>query len=871
MNRLTKILALAACALGTSFLMTACGGGAAEAPPSAINAPTTAPPPDTVPPTLAIFNDVSGAKATGPVTFSFVFSEDVGVSFTTSDVAVTGGTAGALTKVSAKQYTMVVTPPTNASGTLVVTVGVGKFSDIAGNVNAAAPTAAQVLFETVVKSQMALPVNFDSGTVDYGLVGFGGAEDSSIAADPVNAPNKVAKVVRAAGSETYAGTTITAGSTPATQLGFSPKVPFNANDTKMSVRVWSPDAGIPVRLKVEDHADPTHSVETEATVTTAAGWQTLTFNFAPGSQAAGTSAINFAYNYDKATIFFDFGRAKASAVQKTYYFDDLAFVAGTGVNCGTTAPTCAPATVIPSGSVTIYSDAAQVAGFNPHPDWGQAPPVTYSEVTIAANKSLKYGFSAGALYEGLDWAANPVNVSAKGKLHLDFWSADITSVKVSIISANKENAVTQALTVGSWNSVDIDLSSYTVPDKTAIIQIKIEPIAAGTLYVDNVYFWGAAGGQSCGTTAPTCAPATVIPSGSVTIYSDAAQVAGFNPHPDWGQAPPVTYSEVTIAANKSLKYGFSAGALYEGLDWAANPVNVSAKGKLHLDFWSADITSVKVSIISANKENAVTQALTVGSWNSVDIDLSSYTVPDKTAIIQIKLEPIVAGTLYVDNVYFWGSGTGGGFAGTYAENYTGTGDLVGARTAQGGDVGFFFDPRLFSTKSYDYGGVANSVTAPGSVYNFYYGLGLNAPAITDAYFGAYVKAPGNASVNVAAFASLKLNVWGPDQLFKAGAFPALTVVMQGPAVAGCSSNSGGSEVKTTFNTTTQGAASIYTLPLSAFTLTVGCGGDTTVAQVLAHIAQINVLLQGTNIQYLNKDPNGVAFTNGLNIGTIKFN
>ena len=707
MNRLTKILALAACALGTSFLMTACGGGAAEAPPSAINAPTTAPPPDTVPPTLAIFNDVSGAKATGPVTFSFVFSEDVGVSFTTSDVAVTGGTAGALTKVSAKQYTMVVTPPTNASGTLVVTVGVGKFSDIAGNVNAAAPTAAQVLFETVVKSQMALPVNFDSGTVDYGLVGFGGAEDSSIAADPVNAPNKVAKVVRAAGSETYAGTTITAGSTPATQLGFSPKVPFNANDTKMSVRVWSPDAGIPVRLKVEDHADPTHSVETEATVTTAAGWQTLTFNFAPGSQAAGTSAINFAYNYDKATIFFDFGRAKASAVQKTYYFDDLAFVAGTGVNCGTTAP--------------------------------------------------------------------------------------------------------------------------------------------------------------------TCAPATVIPSGSVTIYSDAAQVTGFNPHPDWGQAPPVTYSEVTIAANKSLKYGFSAGALYEGLDWAANPVNVSAKGKLHLDFWSADITSVKVSIISANKENAVTQALTVGSWNSVDIDLSSYTVPDKSAIIQIKLEPIVAGTLYVDNVYFWGSGTGGGFAGTYAENYTGTGDLVGARTAQGGDVGFFFDPRLFSTKSYDYGGVANSVTAPGSVYNFYYGLGLNAPAITDAYFGAYVKAPGNASVNVAAFASLKLNVWGPDQLFKAGAFPALTVVMQGPAVAGCSSNSGGSEVKTTFNTTTQGAASIYTLPLSAFTLTVGCGGDTTVAQVLAHITQINVLLQGTNIQYLNKDPNGVAFTNGLNIGTIKFN
>jgi hypothetical protein len=79
-------------------------------------------------------------------------------------------------------------------------------------------------------------------------------------------------------------------------------------------------------------------------------------------------------------------------------------------------------------------------------------------------------------------------VSTKSKLHLDFWTSSLTSVKVSIISAGKENAFTQALTTGSWNGVDIDLSNYTVPDKTAIIQIKLEPNAAGTLYVDNIYF-----------------------------------------------------------------------------------------------------------------------------------------------------------------------------------------------------------------------------------------------------------------------------------------------------------------------------------------------------------------------------------------------
>jgi hypothetical protein len=69
----------------------------------------------------------------------------------------------------------------------------------------------------------------------------------------------------------------------------------------MNVRVWSPTAGIKVRLKVEDHNDNTHTVETEATVTTASGWQTLEF-ILPIKR--GTAALNLAFVYDKASIFF---------------------------------------------------------------------------------------------------------------------------------------------------------------------------------------------------------------------------------------------------------------------------------------------------------------------------------------------------------------------------------------------------------------------------------------------------------------------------------------------------------------------------------------------------------------------------------------
>jgi hypothetical protein len=91
----------------------------------------------------------------------------------------------------------------------------------------------------------------------------------------------------------------------------------------MSVRVWSPDAGIQVRLKVEDHTNPTRSVETNVVTTVANDWDTLVFDFA--NHSTGTAAINLDFTYDKATIFFNFGVDGATAGEKIYYFDDVAF------------------------------------------------------------------------------------------------------------------------------------------------------------------------------------------------------------------------------------------------------------------------------------------------------------------------------------------------------------------------------------------------------------------------------------------------------------------------------------------------------------------------------------------------------------------
>ena len=99
---------------------------------------------------------------------------------------------------------------------------------------------------------------------------------------------------KTAGAQTWAGTTLS------TSSGLANAIPFSSGATTMTAHVYSSNAGITVRLKAEDHTDPTRSVETEA-VTTTSGWNSLVFDFA--NQASGTAQIDFTYTYDMLSIF----------------------------------------------------------------------------------------------------------------------------------------------------------------------------------------------------------------------------------------------------------------------------------------------------------------------------------------------------------------------------------------------------------------------------------------------------------------------------------------------------------------------------------------------------------------------------------------
>jgi hypothetical protein len=172
-----------------------------------------------------------------------------------------------------------------------------------------------IIFLPPSLSQINLPVTFEDTHVDYTVTDFGG-NVSVLTADPANAANHVIKSTKTAGAQVYAGTTLGTGS------GFASKIPLTAVAQKMSVRVYSPAAGIDVKLKLDDHTRPNtgFSVETDVLTTVANQWETLTFDFSQPSTGSPWSASN---TYDLASIFFDFNKAGTGSV---FYWDEVHFL-----------------------------------------------------------------------------------------------------------------------------------------------------------------------------------------------------------------------------------------------------------------------------------------------------------------------------------------------------------------------------------------------------------------------------------------------------------------------------------------------------------------------------------------------------------------
>ena len=142
--------------------------------------------------------------------------------------------------------------------------------------------------------------------------------------------------------------------------------------------------------------------------------------------------------------------------------------------------------------ISVYSAAyTNLNGVDFNPNWGQTGFGSATTFTLSGNEMRHY---PNMNYQGIAIGSNQ-NISSLDTLHLDIWSADCSSIDIFLVSDGfGERSVNIPLTLSSWNSINIPLSTYItlgIP-LTAIKEFKfvtINPGSNASIYVDNIYFF----------------------------------------------------------------------------------------------------------------------------------------------------------------------------------------------------------------------------------------------------------------------------------------------------------------------------------------------------------------------------------------------
>ncbi|QEE49921.1 hypothetical protein FUA48_10115 [Flavobacterium alkalisoli] len=146
-----------------------------------------------------------------------------------------------------------------------------------------------------------IPLNFEYD-IEYTFNGFGNAFGAKVAnpdQSGINTSGFVGQVVKNNGAETWAGV----------HMPLVAPIDFSTQQ-KIKMKVWSPQAGITVLLKLENNG-ATITTELPATTTVANQWEELVYDF---------TGIDNSANFQNVVLFFDFNQPGTGA---TYYFDDI--------------------------------------------------------------------------------------------------------------------------------------------------------------------------------------------------------------------------------------------------------------------------------------------------------------------------------------------------------------------------------------------------------------------------------------------------------------------------------------------------------------------------------------------------------------------
>lgn len=314
-------------------------------------------------------------------------------------------------------------------------------------------------------------------------------------------------------------------------------------------------------------------------------------------------------------------------------------------------------TVASNKVISLFSNAYTNVKVDAWNTYWQYSTAENEDVQIQGNDAIRY---RNLNFVGIEFTSEPIDATAMTHFHIDIWTPDETAGKTFKLllvdfgadgvfggnddSSSEISVSSPPLASQKWISLNIPLSSFSgLKSKSHLAQL----VLSGDLpnvYIDNVYF--------ANTGAPPTEPTTAAPvptyaaSNVVSVFSDSyTNIPGTNLDPFWDQATIV--SQVSIAGNNTLKY---KGLNYQGIE-LGSAQNVSAMTYLHLDFWTANSTSLKVFLISPGPvETPQVLAVPTSGWTSVDIPLTSFSPVALSNVIQLKFEG--NGDIYLDNILF---------------------------------------------------------------------------------------------------------------------------------------------------------------------------------------------------------------------------
>lgn len=333
-----------------------------------------------------------------------------------------------------------------------------------------------------------LPITFEDATVNYAVSGFGAADFGPIPAEVIENPDpsgintsaNVLSVNKTADAQVWAGASIPL----AAPIDFT-------NGSTISLKVWSPRAGTPILLKIEDsssekdeNGNPTIFVEIQVSSTLVNTWEELTFDLSSNENFSTSNS------YDTVIVFPDFGTVGKGEL---FYFDDIK-LAAEGTENGVKLP-------------ITFDDAAvsyTVNGFGAA-DFGPIPAEVIENPDASGINTTAKVLSVNKLQDAQVWAGasipleGPIDFTNGTTVSLKVWSPRagtpiLLKIEDSNSPANNDGnptvfveIQTSSTLVNTWEEITFDLSSIesfstSIPYDTVIVFPDFGTAGKGEFY-----------------------------------------------------------------------------------------------------------------------------------------------------------------------------------------------------------------------------------------------------------------------------------------------------------------------------------------------------------------------------------------------------